>query len=428
MTVTSTPPARARPTVLLVMVLVIATTGLIYELTMAAVASYLLGDSVREFSLVIGAYLSALGLGAYLSRYVDSTLARAFIDVELGAALCGGLSAPALFLAHAVSSSFSLVLYVCVALVGILVGLELPLLMRMLERRVEFKELVSRALSYDYAGALLGSLAFSFWLVPKLGLVHGSLACGLLNATVGLVASYALSEPDTARELEKARVRALLVLAILVVALFEAHRVLEFSDHASYPGRVLFARQSPYQRIVLSDSNGNLSLHLNGHLQFSSADEARYHEALVHPALALGARHAQVLIGGGGDGLAARELLKWPDVGSITLVDLDAEVTNLARSSPELSALNRHALADPRVHILNQDALRFLEQSERAFDVELFDFPDPSNYAVGKLYSTAFYRAARARLSPGGVMVVQATSPLFARAAFWCVATTLEAV
>ncbi|HEY4160006.1 MAG TPA: polyamine aminopropyltransferase, partial [Polyangiaceae bacterium] len=261
MTAASTPPARARPTVLLAMVLVIATTGLIYELTMAAVASYLLGDSVREFSLVIGAYLSALGLGAYLSRYVDTTLARAFIDVELGAALCGGLSAPALFLAHAVSGSFSLVLYVCVALVGVLVGLELPLLMRMLERRVEFKELVSRALSYDYAGALLGSLAFSFWLVPKLGLIHGSLACGLLNATVGLVASYALSEPDTARELEKARVRALLVLAILVVALFEAHRVLEFSDHASYPGRVLFAQQSPYQRIVLSDSNGTLSLH-----------------------------------------------------------------------------------------------------------------------------------------------------------------------
>ncbi|HEY4159653.1 MAG TPA: polyamine aminopropyltransferase, partial [Polyangiaceae bacterium] len=145
-------------------------------------------------------------------------------------------------------------------------------------------------------------------------------------------------------------------------------------------------------------------------------------------ALALAARHAQVLVGGGGDGLAARELLKWPDVGSITLVDLDAEVTNLARNSPELSALNRHALADPRVHVLNQDALRFLEESERLFDVELFDFPDPSNYAVGKLYSTAFYRAARARLSPGGVMVVQATSPLFARAAFWCVASTLEAV
>lgn len=410
------------------MVLVIATTGLIYELTMAAVASYLLGDSVREFSLVIGAYLSALGLGAYLSRFIERGLARAFIDVELAAALSGGLSAPGLFLAHALSTSFSLVLYANVVLVGVLVGLELPLLMRMLERRVEFKELVARALSYDYAGALVGSLAFSLWLVPKLGLVHGSLVCGLLNASVGLAASYALSEPDTAQELGRARVRALFVLALLALALSQAQRVLDFSDRASYPGRVLYARQSPYQRIVLSENGGAIALHLNGHLQFSSADEARYHEALVHPALALAARRARVLIGGGGDGLAARELLKWPDVVSITLVDLDAAVTELARASPELSALNRRALFDPRVRVLNRDAMRYLEDGSERFDVQIFDFPDPSNYAVGKLYSTAFYRAARARLAPNGVMVVQSTSPLFARSAFWCVARTLESV
>lgn len=410
------------------MVLVTATTGLIYELSMAAVASYLLGDSVTQFSLVIGVYLSAMGLGAYLSRQIDRRLASAFVDVELAAALVGGLSAPALFLAHAESGAFEVVLYCCVIAVGALVGLELPLLLRILETRLTFKELIARALSFDYAGALLGSLAFSLFMVPRLGLVQTSLVCGLLNAAVALLATYTLSDTDTQRELRPARRRAFLAIAVLIVASTQAHRVLEISDGAVYPGRVLYAEQSRYQRIVLTETGDSVALHLNGHLQFSSNDEARYHESLVHPALLLSARRGHIFIGGGGDGLAARELLKWPDVESITLVDLDERVTRLARELPLLARLNQRSLSSPRVHVVNQDAARYLEQTQERFDVLVFDFPDPSNYSVGKLYSREFYRTARTRLAPGGVIVVQATSPLFARAAFWCVERTLASL
>jgi spermidine synthase len=421
-------PRRGNSAVLLAMVLVTATSGLVYELSMAAVASYLLGDSVTQFSLVIGVYLSALGLGAYLSRQIDRELARAFVDVELGAALLGGLSAPALFLAHAESSAFEFVLYCNVIAVGVLVGLELPLLLRILERRLAFKELVARALSYDYAGALLGSLAFSLFLVPRVGLIHTSLVCGLLNAAVALLSTFALRDSDSHGELRPARIRALFVVAILLGCMVFGHRVSELSDAAVYPGRVVFAEQSKYQRIVLTQTGDSLALHLNGHLQFSSGDEARYHEALVHPALTLVARPRRVFIGGGGDGLAAREVLKWPSVESITLVDLDDRVTNLARTMPALRALNQSSLWDARVHVFNEDALRFLERSSASFDVLIFDFPDPSNYSVGKLYSREFYRAARARLATSGVMVAQATSPLFARAAFWCVEHTLASL
>jgi spermidine synthase len=422
------PPARQNAALLLGMVLVTATSGLVYELSMAAAASYLLGDSVTQFSLVIGVYLSALGLGAYLSRWIDRHLARAFVDVELGAALLGGLSAPALFLAHAQSTAFEFVLYCNVIAVGVLVGLELPLLLRILEQRLAFKELVSRALTFDYAGALLGSLAFSLLLVPHLGLVHTSLVCGLLNAGVALVSTFALRDSASHRELAQARVRALVTVFILVVCIVFGHRVTELSDAAVYPGRVVFAEESRYQRIVLTETGDSLALHLNGHLQFSSSDEARYHEALVHPALALATTHARVFIGGGGDGLAAREILKWRDVRAVTLVDLDERVTTLAKTYPVLRALNQGSLGDPRVHVINADAMRFLETTSEQFDVLVFDFPDPSNYSIGKLYSREFYRAAKARLAPGGVIVVQATSPLFARAAFWCVSHTLASL
>jgi len=410
------------------MVLVTATSGLVYELCMAAVASYLLGDSVTQFSLVIGVYLSAMGLGAYLSRQIDRQLTRAFVDVELGAALLGGLSAPALFLAHAESSAFEFVLYCNVIGVGALVGLELPLLLRILEQRLAFKELVARALSFDYAGALLGSVAFSLFLVPRLGLVQTSLACGLLNAAVALLATYTLDDSAARRELRPARVRALLTIAILALAISQGHRLSELSDAAVYPGRVIYAEQSRYQRIVLTETGDSIALHLNGHLQFSSSDEARYHEALVHPALTLARSHAHIFVGGGGDGLATREILKWPDVRSVTLVDLDERVTHLAQTLPTLRALNRDALSNPLVRVINEDAQRFLERSKDRFDVLIFDFPDPSNYSVGKLYSREFYRTARARLSPGGIIVVQATSPLFARTAFWCVEHTLSSL
>ncbi len=411
------------------MVLAIATSGLIYELAMAAVGSYLLGDTVTQFSLVIGVYLSALGAGAYLSRFVDRRLAATFVDVELLTALLGGLSAPLLLASYGAVAAWEVLFFGTVAAVGVLVGLELPLLIRALEHRLELKELIASALTFDYAGALVGSLAFSLFLVPRLGLSKSSIASGIVNAAVGCASTWALAgsgafEP---RQQARARARAVVVLACLAVAWFEGERALELSDAALHAGRIVHAEQSRYQRIVVSERSGDVRLHLNGHLQFSSRDERRYHEALVHPALTLSARRHSVLIGGGGDGLAAREVLRWSDVGKVTLVDLDPAVTRLFASDPRLRALNEGSLTDPRVSVKNADAMRFLRESRQRFDVIILDFPDPTNYGVGKLYSLELYRTLRERLAPDGVAVVQATSPLFARAAFWCIARTLQA-
>jgi spermidine synthase len=414
--------------VLLAMVLVIATAGLVYELAMAAVASYVLGDSVRQFSIVIGVYLSALGLGAYLSRFVTRRLALTFVDVELAAALLGGLSAPALFLAFSFTSAFRLVLYSIVLAVGVLVGLELPLLIRILRERLAFEELIAKALTYDYIGALIGSLAFSILLVPAIGLVHTTLVCGLLNALVGLASTWVLapSGAEQRRAMARARLRAIAVTVIVLIALALAERVTELGETALYRGTVIHAEQSRYQRIVLVERAGALQLFLNNNLQFSSRDEHRYHEALVHPAMASAAQRSRVLIGGGGDGLAAREVLRWPELRELVLVDLDQRMTDLGRTDPRMVELNRGAFADPRVRVVSADAMVFITDSHQEFDVVILDFPDPSNFSLGKLYSERLYLNVAKRLAPQGALVVQSTSPQLARASFWCIEKTLR--
>jgi spermidine synthase len=411
------------------MVLAIATAGLVYELGMAAVASYVLGDSVRQFSIVIGAYLSALGFGAYLSRYVERDLAATFVNVELSAALVGGLSSPGLFVVFSLGASFQVLLIVVVVAVGTLVGIELPLLMRILESRLSFKDLVAHALTYDYAGALLGSLGFSLYLVPRFGLVQTSVVCGLLNAAVALAATWLLFGNDTQdrRRLRIARWSACGVVLTLFVTFLLAPKWVSLAESRSY-GHVQHAEDTAYQRIMLTQREGALELYLNGHLQFSSRDECRYHEALVHPALALVPHARKILVGGGGDGLALREILKWPSIERVLLVDLDPAMTDLARSQPLLANLNRHSLDDPRVTVENDDAFRWIEHDTDTYDAIILDFPDPTTYGVGKLFTTTFYARLRPRLSPNGILMVQATSPFLSPGSYWSIERTIAAV
>jgi spermidine synthase len=413
-----------RTPILFLNVLVIAACGLIYELLAGTVASYVLGDSVTQFSLIIGIYLSALGAGAWLSRFIDRDLAARFVDIELCVALIGGLSAPLLFLGFARLEWFQLFLYVVVFAIGTLVGLELPILMRILKEQLEFKELVSRVLSFDYLGSLFAAVLFPMFLVPRLGLVRTSLLFGLLNAFVGLYGTWLLR--PLLRGVTVLRIRAAIVVAILVVAMIRADVLTTLSEDELYADDIVYSTSSPYQRILVTKNAAGFQLFLNGNLQFSSADEYRYHEALVHPVMAFGAPR-RVLILGGGDGLALREVLKYPQVESVTLVDLDPKMTALSRTFKPLGELNGHAFADPRVRVVNADAMIWIEQVRERFDAAIVDFPDPSSFAVGKLFTTRFYRLLRARLTPDATVSVQCTSPLVAPRAYWCIVRTMEA-
>ncbi len=415
-----------RTPILFLNVLVIAACGLVYELLAGTLASYVLGDSVRQFSLIIGIYLSAMGLGAWLSRFLEKDLARRFIEVELAVALIGGVSAPLLFLSFAQLSYFSVVLYGMVGLIGTLVGLELPLLMRILQEDLDFKDLVSRVLTFDYIGALVAALLFPLFLVPELGLVRTSLTVGLCNAAVGLWATWVLA-PLLHRGVLGLRVRAVLVMVILTAGIIQAETLTRWSEEGLFVNRVIYAQTTPYQRIVLTRQGDHFQLFLNGHLQFNSADEYRYHEALVHPPMACFSEPRRVLILGGGDGLALREVLKYPTLEHVTLVDLDPGMTQLADRVPLLAQQNNHAFDDERVEVINRDAYIWVDQAQELFDVAIIDFPDPSSFALGKLYTTRFFHMLRQRLSPNAAVAMQCTSPLLARSSYWCIVRTLEA-
>jgi spermidine synthase len=414
-----------RTPILFLNVLVIAACGLIYELLAGTVASYVLGDSVTQFSLIIGLYLSALGVGAWLSRFLDRDLAARFVDVELAVALIGGMSAPMLFLGFARLEWFHLFLYLVVFTIGVLVGLELPILMRILKEHLDFKELVSRVLSFDYLGSLFAAVLFPMFLVPRLGLVRTSILFGLLNAAVGLYGTWLLR--PLLRGVTVLRVRAAVVVVVLVIALLKADVLTSLSEDEMYADDIVYSSSSPYQRILVTNNAAGFQLFLNGNLQFSSADEYRYHEALVHPAMSAAKAAKRVLILGGGDGLALREVLKYAGVEHVTLVDLDPAMTALSSRFVPLARLNANSFRDPRVRVVNEDAMIWIERVRDQFDVAIVDFPDPGSFALGKLYSTRFYRLLRARLAPGAAVAVQCTSPLYARQSYWCIVRTMEA-
>jgi spermidine synthase len=416
---------------LLASVFVVSACGLVYELAAGALASYLLGDSVLQFSTVIGAYLFAMGVGSWLSRFFERQLPAHFLRIELLVALVGGSLPALLFISNAwLPGSFRFLLYALVLGVGTLVGLEIPLVMRILKRDVALKDLVSQVLTFDYLGALAVSLAFPLVLVPQLGLIRTGLLFGLMNAAVALWALWLFRH-----ELRQFRAHALacvLTLVALGAGMAAADPITSWAEDKMYQDRVVFASSSPYQRIVLTHGAGEghagYRLFLNGNLQFAQRDEYRYHEALVHPALAAHGGAKKVAVLGGGDGMAVREILKYPGVESVTLVELDPAMTTLFTQQPMLARLNDGTLSSPKLKVINTDAFGWLERTQETFDLIVVDFPDPTNFSIGKLYTNSFYALLDQRLAASGYAVIQTTSPLVARQSFWTVVSTIESV
>jgi spermidine synthase len=412
---------------LILSVFVVASCGLAYELVAGALASYLLGDSVLQFSTIIGAYLFAMGIGSHLSRYVrDADVLARFIEIELLVALVGGVSASVLFVTFALAGSpFRVALYAMVLIIGILVGMEVPLVMRVLnQRKNEFADLVAKVLTFDYMGALAVSVMFPLFLAPQIGLARTALLFGILNAAVGLWVTHAFR-----RELPQWRTLTLKgvgVLAVLALGMTGSDKLVGWAERGLFGDEIVHASSSQYQRMVVTRWKDDLRLYLNGNLQFSSRDEHRYHEALVLPAMENHPEPRRVLVLGGGDGLAAREALRYPSVTHLTLVDLDAAMTGLFASAPDLVALNRGALRDPRVTVVNQDAFQWLETVTDRYDVVIVDFPDPANHSLAKLYSVPFYKMLRRVLTPHSQVGIQAASPWFAPNAYWSIDATLR--
>ena len=415
--------------ILILSVFVVASCGLAYELIAGALSSYLLGDSILQFSTIIGCYLFAMGVGAHFSKFVkeEDVLSR-FVDIELAVGLIGGLSAALLFMTFSwMSAPFRILLYVLVFMIGALVGMEVPLVMRALNARdTAFNELVSRVLTFDYLGALAVSLLFPLVLAPYLGLARTGFLFGMLNVAVAFWTIHVFRAE--LKEAATRMIRACTVMAVLVFGFAMSDRLVAWGEHGLFGDEIVFTTTTPYQRLVITHWKDDLRLYINGNLQFSSRDEYRYHEALVHPVLQALPWAKSVLIMGGGDGLALREVLRYPNIQHVTLVDLDPAMTKAFTQREELVKLNHGSFSDPRVTVVNADAAIWLQKNEDMFDAAIVDFPDPSSFALGKLYSVPFYHLVKQHLAATGLMVVQSTSPFFAPHAFWTIDATLREV
>ncbi|GAA4002679.1 polyamine aminopropyltransferase [Streptomyces plumbiresistens] len=420
-------------------VFVCASCGLVYELQLVAFATYLIGDSVTQASVVLSVMVFAMGIGSLAAKRLRWRAAAAFGAVEAALALVGGCSAMALYAVFAWTGDWGGLwasgprcLLVAFSLaIGLLIGAEVPLLMELIQRirRQDAGGAVADLFAADYVGALVGGLAFPFLLLPLLGQLTGALLTGTVNLIAGGALVLGLFGRDLTRRarwfllLTNVAVFAVLATAAVLVDAFE-----RAARHAVYGQDVRVALQSDVQEIVLTGGTDGrpLDLFLDGRLRVSGRDEYRYHEALVHPAM--NGPHTRVLILGGGDGLAAREVLRYEGVHRVDIVEIDEEVVRLARRDPALARLNGHVYGDPRVHVRTADAFHWLRGAPPAtYDVVIADLPDPGITASTKLYSQEFYGLARQTLADGGRLAVHAGPVASRPRVFWTVDTTMRA-
>jgi spermidine synthase len=418
--------------------------GLAVELLLGTLASYLVGNQALAYGVAVGGFLAAMGLGAYFSRFIAPSgpenqewvqLQVAFIWVELLIAPLSALIPLGLFALFVIDGPFWIALFLATVLLGMLAGMELPILTRLLERDQGVRNALAGVLALDYLGALLGSLGLPVVLLPLLGLFPSAVLIGIIPAV--MVIGLARLFPAIRQFGRWGFAIALGLLVFLPLTIPLGDRL----ENTLYKAPIITRIQSPYQHIVLTRQGTDLRLFLDGDLQFSSLDEYRYHEALVHPAISAdfsqsniqhptsNIQHPRhVLLLGAGDGLALREVLKWPQVERVVLIDLDQAVVNLARRQPFLVRANANAYGDRRVQVIQADAFVTAPKLPETFDVIIADFPDPDRDVLAKLYAQGFYQRLLSRLAPDGVFVTQASSPFFAPRAFACIAATLKSV
>jgi len=444
-------------------------SGFIFECVLSTVATYILGNSIEQFSVTISLMLLMMGVAGYWQkRLSDRHLVEKFLAVEVLLAMLGGFAPTAAYAAYAtMENHFSLVQYFFVLAIGFLIGLEIPLVLRINRYYVPtLKSNIATVFSMDYIGSFIGALVWVYFFLKYFPLTETSFFVAGVNFFVAVITYlYFMRHRAVARPLVS-----LLMILLTAAALgygYAQNRVWNLLlEQRFYDQPIVYSKTTKYQHIVMTAgvSPVDYRLYINGNLQLSSRDEHIYHEQLVHPAMRLAARRNRILILGGGDGLALREVLKHPDVEEVLLIDIDPDMIALARDDDVLNQLNQGALADARVvatgasgvtsemstrpiydytetlpesgtpvikeaarvSVYTVDADKMVQRLSGLWDVILVDFPDPNSVELAKLYSREFYLKLRRILSDGGIMAVQSTSPYHARESFLCVRRTLD--
>lgn len=443
-------------------------SGLVNEYVLATITTYILGNSIEQFSLVIASMMLMMGIAGFVqSRMSDDNLIYKFVGVEVVMAVLGGFAPLAIYGAFAYFEyNFTAVHYFFVLGVGFLIGFEIPIVMRIInEQKINLKTNLAIVYAMDYIGAFIGAIIWVKILLKYYPLTEISFIVAGFNFAIALVTVFYFIYTGVIKHRVATSLVMFITVAILVVGYLNNRDISALFEQRFYDDPIIHKTTTKYQHIVLTENKalGDVRLYINGNTQFSSLDEKRYHDLLVHPVMSLIDQPQHALILGGGDGLALREVLKYKSLKSITLVDLDPDMVKLASQNKKLRELNNNAFHDARLHVSapgnvksvnvqgiyleSEDSISNKTESEwvatvdvytidadqfirsnnkQLWDVVIIDFPDPSSVELSKLYSKQFYHTLRRHLSTDAYISIQSTSPYHSKESFLAIGNTLK--
>ncbi|MEH6595907.1 MAG: polyamine aminopropyltransferase [Colwellia polaris] len=457
-------------TLLILTMAVLAGCGLIYEYLLSHYAGRVLGIMESTIYAMIGLMIVAMGLGAFAARKIQCAF-NGFVWLELTIAFLGSSSILIIGGLIAITQTFPEILgnmfnlppdayprggifkqlsflafnspYFFGLILGFFIGMEIPLIARIREEihQKHLKNNLGTIYGADYIGAGIGAAIWVIFLL-SIDISKASALTAALNLTAGVIFILYYWQRLTWR---KTLITAHGVLLVMIMAIYHyGNGWLSQMSNLLYLDKVVYSDKTRFQQLTFTQRNmgpesGNIiNFYLNGRLQFSSSDEFIYHSYLVNPVLAGSARHDNILIIGGGDGLALRDVLQWQPK-HVTLVDLDTELMQLFKKpheklpnslANEIEALNAASLRDERVNIISADAFIAIDtllQSQQTFDAIIVDLPDPSHPDLNKLYSVNFYARLKQLLAGDGLIGIQSASPYHAKNAFIAIGKTVQA-
>ncbi len=401
-------------------------SGIVAEYILSTLATYFLGNSVFQWTMIVSIMLFSMGLGSRFSKFIRENLLQNFIRIEFTLSILVAFVSVITYSVSAYYGSTGFIIYLLSIIIGLLIGMEIPLVIRI---NNEFEELhvnVSSVMENDYYGSLLGGVFFAFIGLPYLGLTYTPFILGSINFIVACSLFAILRKSVAPPQRLQLTFTTLMVFILIGGGSLVADAIVKFGEEVRYRDRVVFEKQSKYQKIIITQSQEDFWLFINGNQQLSSIDEVMYHEPLVHPVMRLSKFAKNVLIMGGGDGGAVREVLKYKEVENITVVDLDPAMTELGQEHSILVEMNQNAMNHDKVNIINTDGFNYLEGDHQYYDVIIIDLPDPKTIELGRLYSFEFYSLCSKRLRPNGFIITQAGSPYYAAKAFNCINLTMQ--
>lgn len=423
-------------------------SGLINEYVLSTVSTYVLGNSIEQFSITIALMLGFMGIGGAAQRYVnDNNLIFKFVLLEVSLSLIGGIVPLAIYGAYAfMPTHFPLVQYFLIISIGFLIGFEIPFIIRINEQYTDkLKTNLSIVLGADYIGSFVGALVWVYIMLPNIPIYQISFIVSGMNLFVGLI-TYLYVRQINAKGLFLFVITGL----ILTLGYLNSGKINKYMEQKLYEDPIVAEENTRYQHLILTHNIAlnDYRLYINGNTQFSSLDEDRYHELLVHPIMSMVKNPKSALIIGGGDGMALRELKKYDSLNNIVLIDLDPDMIKFASTNEIMKTLNKDSFKDIKViqpdwikpgsltrtedkkttRVINVDADKMLwELKNEKFDIVIIDLPDPSSIELSKLYSKEFFLKLRKIMAPDAIGSIQSTSPYHAKEAFLTIGRTIEA-